>query len=191
MAHKFSPRSMFKLDDPARTKFLPTRIILLEAGLRSNQTFLDVGAGTGYFAFPASEIVGEKGKVIAADVSDEMLNEIKKRALAKGVNNIETKKSTEYDVGIEPGIIDTALIAAVLHEIDDKERFLAMIEKVLKPGGRLCVVEWVKKIMSMGPPVEDRLEIKETAGLLTRIGLSVVMERKYNDIFYGVTAAKR
>ena len=191
MAHKFNPRSMFKLDDPARIKLLPTRIILLEAGLRPGQTFLDVGAGTGYFVFPASEIVGEKGKVIAVDVSDEMLSEIKKRALAKGVNNIETRKSMEYDVGIEPGAIDTALMSAVLHEIDEKERFLAMVGKVLKPGGSLCVVEWVKKIMSMGPPLEDRLEIKETADLLTRIGLNVVTERKYNDIFYGVTAVKR
>jgi ubiquinone/menaquinone biosynthesis C-methylase UbiE len=182
---------MFKLDDPARIKLLPTRIILLEAGLRPGQTFLDVGAGTGYFVFPASEIVGEKGKVIAVDVSDEMLSEIEKRALTKGVNNIETRKSMEYDVGIEPGVIDTALMSAVLHEIDEKERFLAMVGNVLKPGGSLCVVEWVKKIMSMGPPLEDRLEIKETADLLTRIGLNVVTERKYNDIFYGVTAVKR
>jgi ubiquinone/menaquinone biosynthesis C-methylase UbiE len=191
MAHKFNPRSMSKLDDPARIKLLPTRIILLEAGLKPGQTFLDVGAGTGYFVFPASEIVGGKGRVIAVDVSHEMLGEIEKRALAKGVNNIETRKSTEYDVGIEPGIIDTVLMSAVLHEIDDKERFLAMIGKVLKPGGSLSIVEWVKEIMSMGPPVEDRLKIKETADLLTRIGLSVVMERKYNDIFYGVTAIKR
>lgn len=181
---------MSKLDDPARTKYLPPRIILMEAGLRPGQTFLDVGAGTGYFAFPASEIVGAKGRVIAVDISGEMLKEIEKRAAAKGVNNIETKKSAEYDVPVEPETVDTALMAAVLHEIDDRERFLAMVAKVLKPGGNLCIVEWVKKIMNMGPRMEDRLEIKETAGLLTQIGLKVTLERKYNDIFYGVTGVK-
>ena len=191
MAHKFSPRSMSKLDDPARAKLLPARIILVEAGLRLGQTLLDVGAGTGYFAFPASEIVGEKGRVIAVDVSDEMLEEIGKRVSEKKISNIETRKSMEYDVLIEPSTIDTALLAAVLHEIDDKERFIAMVAGTLKPGGSLCVVEWVKKIMNMGPPVEDRLEIKETAALLERAGLSVVLERKYNDIFYGVTGVKR
>jgi len=182
---------MSKLDDPARTKYLPTRIILAEAGLRPGQTFLDVGAGTGYFAFPAAEIVGGTGRVIAVDVSGEMLEEIRKRASAKGVGNVETRRSEEYDVLVEPGTIDTALIAAVLHEIDDKVRFLAAVAETLKPGGSLCVVEWVKKIMSMGPPVEDRLEIKEAAGLLARVGLSVALERKYNDVFYGVTGVKR
>ena len=191
MAHKFSARSMSKLDDPARTRYLPARIILVEAGLRPGQTFLDIGAGTGYFSFPAAEIVGGTGRVIAADVSGEMLEEIEKRAAAKGVNTIETRKSEEYDVLIEQETIDTALMAAVLHEIDDKERFVTMAAKVLKPGGSLSIVEWVKKIMNMGPPVEDRLEINETAGLLARAGLTVVLERKYSDVFYGVTGVKR
>ena len=190
MAHKFSPGSMSKLDDPRRIELLPAREILLESGLGSGQTFLDVGAGTGYFTFPASEIVGETGKVIAVDIADGMIRELRERTLAKSVRNIEIKKSEEYDVGIGQRVVDMALMCAVLHEIDDKERFLSMLEKVLAPGGRLAVIEWEKKVMEIGPPLNERLEPGETARLLTMIGMEVAEERKYNGIFYGVTGVR-
>jgi ubiquinone/menaquinone biosynthesis C-methylase UbiE len=191
MAHKFDARNMSRLDDAKRRTLLPAREILLEAGLKSGHTFLDVGAGTGYFTFPASEIVEEKGKVIAADISDEMIRELEARVLTKAAHNIEIRKSEEYDIMIDEGIADLALMCAVLHEIDDKPRFLSNLKKALKPAGRLCVMEWQKRAMEMGPPLQERLELGETSELLTKIGFEVVKEKEYNDVFYCVIGARR
>jgi ubiquinone/menaquinone biosynthesis C-methylase UbiE len=191
VARKFDARNMSRLDDVKRSTLLPAREILVEAGLKPGHTFLDVGAGTGYFAFPASEIVGEKGKAIAVDISDEMIRELKARTVSKAVRNMEIRKSEEYDVMIDEGIVDLALMCTVLHEIDDKGRFLANLKKVLKPAGRLCVIEWQKRAMEMGPPVQERLEPGEVAELLAGTGLEIVEERTYNDTFYGVTGVIR
>jgi ubiquinone/menaquinone biosynthesis C-methylase UbiE len=191
MTHKFDARNMSRLDDAKRNTLLPARDILLAAGLKPGHTFLDVGAGTGYFTFPASEIVGEKGKAIAVDISDEMIRELEARVLAKTARNIEIRKSEEYDIMIAEGIVDLALMCAVLHEIDDKPRFLANLKEALKPAGRLCIIEWQKRAMEMGPPLQERLGLEETSELLTRIGLEVVKEKEYNNVFYCVTGARR
>ncbi len=190
MAHKFDARNMEKLDDARRAEILPPRDALLETGLKPGQTFLDVGAGTGNFAFSACEIVGEKGRVIAVDISDKMVAELKRRASLRGFRNIEIRESGEYDSPVEDGTIDMALLSLVLHEIDDKARFLGILEKTLARGGRLCVIEWEKKAMNMGPPVEERLDPGEITELLAKVGLTTVMERKYGDLFYCVTAVK-
>ncbi len=190
MAHKFNPGKMCKLDDPGRIKLLPAREILLRAGLKGGDTFLDVGAGTGYFAFPASEIVGSDGKVIAVDVSGEMVAELQARAAKRGARNMEIRKSAEYDVMVEHGVVDLAFMCAVLHEIDEKARFLARIKITLKPAGRLCIVEWVKRVMDMGPPVGERLEMTETEELLGTVGLKVVGRDRLNDFFYSVSGAR-
>ena len=55
---------------------LPPEKVLLLTGLKEGDIFLDIGAGIGYFAIPAAEITGESGKVIAADISPEMLDEL-------------------------------------------------------------------------------------------------------------------
>ena len=192
MAHKFDARHMGKLDDAWRGEVLPPREVLVQAGLRAGQTFLDVGAGTGNFSFSACEIVGEGGRVIAVDVSDTMIAELEKRSAVKGFGNMEIRKSGEYEVPVRARTVDLALLSMVLHEVDDKSRFLGMIETTLAPGGRLCVVEWEKKEMAMGPPLEERLDAGETAELLAKAGLAALaeMERKYGDVFYCVVAEK-
>ena len=76
MSHKFNPASMHKLDNSGRREMLPPEKVLLLTGLKEGDIFLDIGAGIGYFAIPAAEITGESGKVIAADISPEMLDEL-------------------------------------------------------------------------------------------------------------------
>ena len=83
MAHRFDPKNIERLDNPARRELLPPVKILTDIGLAQGHRLLDIGAGIGYFSLPALDIVGPRGRVIAADVSAEMLGELKKRAGAR------------------------------------------------------------------------------------------------------------
>jgi precorrin-6B methylase 2 len=99
MPHKFNPHNMKKLEE--RKKILPPGKVLMELALSRGDVMVDVGAGSGYFSIPASEIVGEKGRVIAVDNSKEMIQELKSRTKALGIENIEIIVSNEYDLLVD------------------------------------------------------------------------------------------
>jgi ubiquinone/menaquinone biosynthesis C-methylase UbiE len=188
MAHIFDHRKMTKLDSPERRKILPPREILCEMGLHEGDIFLDIGAGIGYFSFPAAEIVGKNGKIIATDVSKEMIQELRKRIDNTHIQNIDARQSDGYDIMVEDRSVTFAFMSTVLHEVDDKVRFLTNAKNTLQKNGRLGIVEWIKKTMEMGPPIEERLEPEEVSGILREIGMKVLMVKEYNDYFYYLLA---
>ena len=93
MPHIFNPDDKHKLDTAERRAEMPPEKTLLAAGLRPCDIFLDVGCGTGYFALPAVNIVGPKGRVYATDISPIMLAELRSKMAAAGVFNIEMSPS--------------------------------------------------------------------------------------------------
>jgi ubiquinone/menaquinone biosynthesis C-methylase UbiE len=104
-------------------------------------TVLDVGPGMGYFTIPLAKLVGDTGKVIAADLQQEMLDGIHHRALRAGVQDrIKLHQSTPDSIGISESI-DFCLAFWMVHEVPDRTRFLAEISSRLKLGGLLLLVE--------------------------------------------------
>ncbi|HAR64216.1 MAG: methyltransferase [Candidatus Margulisiibacteriota bacterium] len=190
MPHKFDPKNIGRLDNPERMKILPPKEILLDLGLKSDNIMLDIGAGIGYFTFPATEIVGNSGKVVAVDTSKEMLKELQSRVSQSCASNIEIVLSQEYDFPVNRSYFDFALMSTVLHEIEDKPRFLKAAGSVLKKNGTLAVIEWIKRPMERGPSVTDRIEVSEVEKLLVLSGFSEVKSWNYNEYFYLVVGQK-
>lgn len=186
MPHKFNPEHSSKLEE--RRTILQPEEVLRELGLGPGDVMLDIGAGTGYFSIPASEIVGAAGRIIATDIAPQMKQKLEAMIREASVRNIETVLSEEHDPLVPAAVADFAFICTVLHEVEDKARFLTAVRKALKPGGRIAVVEWVKREMEKGPPFHDRIDEPQTAALLGRAGFSGVSARTYNDYFYFVTA---
>jgi ubiquinone/menaquinone biosynthesis C-methylase UbiE len=188
MPHKFDPQNMKKLEE--RKKILPPMEVLIELGLGPGDVFVDIGAGTGYFSLPALDIVEENGRVIAVDTSREMLDELESRVKSAGASNIEIIQSDEYDLKVADSSASFAFICTVLHEVEDKILFLTAIQKAMKTGGRLAIVEWIKQPMEKGPPPQDRIDISEAADMARQTGFRSIQSRAYNEFFYFVTALK-
>ncbi len=159
-------------------------------GLKDGDVMIDIGAGSGYFSIPASEIVGDNGRVIGVDNSKEMIEELSSRVDKSGSRNIEIVLSKEYDLAVKESRGDFVFISTVLHEVEDKILFLKEVKKVMKPKGKLAIVEWIKKPMEKGPPIQDRIDSSESADLLLKIGFHEIHSKEYNDYFYFVTAVK-
>lgn len=190
MTHKFNPANIGKLDNPERKKILPPEEILLRTGLKAGDTMADIGAGSGYFSLPASGITGENGRVISIDPSMEMIQILKQRVSGSNAKNIEIVHSEEYDLKAGKNISDFALISMVLHEIEDKTRFLIAVYNLMKPKSRLTIIEWIDKPMEMGPPVHDRIKTRDAIKLLEQAGFVDIKSFEYNDCFYFITASK-
>jgi ubiquinone/menaquinone biosynthesis C-methylase UbiE len=150
------------LDNPIRRLIHRPKKILSEY-IESGQTVLDLGCGPGTFTIAMAKMVGETGKVIAVDVQDEMLQMVKKKASREGLESrIITHKSEHDRIGISEKV-DFALAFYMVHEVPDAEAFLKEIAAILKPIGKLMIVE--PKLHVSASSFKKTLEAASLAGL--------------------------
>jgi ubiquinone/menaquinone biosynthesis C-methylase UbiE len=190
MMHKFNPAHIDKLDNEWRRQAIPPKLTLEKLGLLSEDIVADVGCGIGYFTIPAAEIVSSRNIVYALDTSKEMLIEVEKRAKNAGISNIVGIETEEYDLKLQDESVSFVLIINVLHEINNKGRFIKEARRILKPLGRVVIIDWEKKKTEMGPPIEHRIAKQETIEFLKSSGFGVSLELDIADIFYGLVAVK-
>jgi ubiquinone/menaquinone biosynthesis C-methylase UbiE len=114
---------------------------ILAPYVHEGDTVLDVGPGMGYFSIPLARMVGDRGKVIAADVQAPMLAALQKRAKKAGLEGRIVTHLCEADsIGIrEP--IDFALAFWMVHEVPDQIKFFHEVRSLLKPGAGLLIAE--------------------------------------------------
>lgn len=190
MTHKFDPVNSNRLDNEWRRQNIPPLPTLEKLGLSSTDIVADIGCGIGYLAIPAAGMVNSENKVYALDTSDQMLEEVKKRMSAAGIPNIIAVKTSEYDLKLPDESVTFALLVNVLHEIEDKAQFITEVKRILKPEGKLAIIEWEKENMEMGPPKKDRIGKDETAALLNSFGLISGGAMQLASEFYGLVAVK-
>lgn len=190
MVHKFDPAHKDKLRAEWRKGVLPPVSTLKSLGLRAADNMADIGCGIGYFAIPATEIVDSENLIYALDTSDVMLSEVQKTVREKELSNVKMIKTEEYDLKLPSESVSFGLMVTVLHEIEDKKRFLGEVYRILKPAGRIAVVDWEKKPTEMGPPIEHRLSLQASNQLLTETGFKTIHYYKFTDTFYGIVAVK-
>lgn len=189
MHHKFDVKSLAKLDTSERRKMLPPDETLHKFGLSQGDIVADVGCGIGYFSLPASTIVGLTGKVLAMDISDEMLEQVREKAHQFGAVNIETIKIEEQDFLLADGSVDVEIVFFVLHEAQEAHQFIFELNRILKPGGKLALIDWEKRETPHGPPVAHRIDKKEAISLLAQAGF-VVKTIEVGEDFYGLLGSK-
>ncbi|MHB1127946.1 MAG: class I SAM-dependent methyltransferase [Bacillota bacterium] len=170
MTHKFDPKHAGRLDEPERKKILDPLRVLAPLNLAPGMHVADVGCGTGYFTLPMAEAVKETGKILAIDISRELLVHAEEKLHAAGIFNVDLITSKETSIPVPYGAVDAALVANVLHEVNGQTTFLREIWRLLKEDGVLLIVEWKKEETPHGPPLEDRLSPDQVVGLAELAG---------------------
>ena len=115
------------------------------SGVRKGQAVLDIAGGTGDLASRFSDIVGPEGKVILADINDSMLRVGRDKLIDSGrYSNIDCVQADAQDLPFPENSFDCITIAFGLRNVTDKNAALRSMLRVLKPGGRLLVLEFSK-----------------------------------------------
>ncbi len=190
MADKFEPHNRSKLESEERKRLLSPHNTLLKLGYQPNRSMADIGCGTGLFTFQAAEIGGQNAKIYAIDISDIMLSEVTNRAQSAGYSNIVPIKSDEYDFKLKDESVDFVLICTVLHEVDNKTRFLKEASRICRKGGIISVVEFSETKADFGPPLQHRIKREEVTGFLYESGFQSAINFDISGAFYAVKAFK-
>lgn len=131
--------------------------------IREGNTVVDIGCGPGYFTIDLAKMVGENGKVAAVDIQQTMLSKVRKKALRHGVS----QRMIYHQCGAERiGLnqrADFILAYYVIHETPDPKQFLAELGRMLKPNGKILVVE--PKMHVSQTAFDTMLTDAESAGL--------------------------
>jgi len=121
------------------------RITIDSSGVRRGQRVLDLAGGTGDLTAKFSRLVGETGEVVLADINSSMLKVGRDKLRNKGIiGNVNYVQANAEALPFPDNYFDSITIAFGLRNVTEKEKPLASMFRVLKPGGRLLVLEFSK-----------------------------------------------
>ncbi len=137
------------------------------ADVRPGQRILDLAGGTGDLAAAFSRLVGREGQVVLADINESMIQVGRARLADRGVaGNVEYVQANAECLPFPDNSFDRITIAFGLRNVTDKDAALRSMYRVLKPGGRLLVLEFSRPVN----PLLSRLYDRYSFSLLPRMG---------------------
>lgn len=137
------------------------RFTLAQTGLKAGQRALDLAGGTGDLAMKMSRMVGPEGEVVLSDINASMLNVGRERLIDAGIaGNLQYVQANAECLPFPDDYFDCVTMAFGLRNVTDKDAALRSIFRVLKPGGRLLVLEFSKPVAPGLAPVYDTYSFK-------------------------------
>lgn len=137
------------------------RFTIEASGVRPGHKVLDIAGGTGDLSYQFAKRVGPTGQVILADINSSMLNVGRDRLIDRGIaGNLQCAQADAQFLPFADNTFDCITIAFGLRNVTDKDLALRSMFRVLKPGGRLLVLEFSKPQHSLLEKVYDTYSFK-------------------------------
>ena len=156
-----------RFDSPERDAYQKPELVLEYLGNLEGKKIMDIGAGSGYFSVK----LAEKGaQVIAADVDDEFQSALKKRIEDNNLENIELRKIPYDSPDLTDNEVDMVLIVNTYHHIENRSDYFKKVKKGIKPEGELVVIDYFKKELPVGPPVNHKIDLETVKKELKEAG---------------------
>jgi ubiquinone/menaquinone biosynthesis C-methylase UbiE len=169
---------MAALDDPKRDAYQKPHEVIEALQLRSGEVVADIGAGSGYFSLRLAHHVGPTGRVYAVDISPDMIRRMNERIHEAGLANISTILASPGNP-LLPRPVDRFLFVNVWHHIEDQAGYVALMKKMLKPGGQIVMIDFHKRDLPVGPPAAMKIAREDLVKQMQGHGLRVRDEHTF------------
>jgi ubiquinone/menaquinone biosynthesis C-methylase UbiE len=155
-------------------------------GLSDGMKVVDLGAGSGFYTIESAKRVGPSGRVYAIDVQKEILDRIRTIGSAQGLKNIEVLWANAEKIGgtrLREGVADRVIASNILFQIEKPEEFSLEIKRLLKPGGKVLVIDW-----NAGSPLSPKNIFSATRAqvLFEKNGFKLEQQFVAGDHHYGL-----
>jgi SAM-dependent methyltransferase len=176
--HRFSDAEKWAkaFDDPERDAWQKPHEVLQALQLAPDAVVADIGSGTGYFAVRLAHTVPQ-GRVYGVDAEPDMVRYLTERAQREGLTNLAVVAARPSDPGI-PSAVDLVILVDTYHHVPDRERYFRNLQKSLKPGGRLAIIDFTLD-SPVGPPKRARIPADAVKKELARAGYALAEEHAF------------
>jgi len=171
-------------------EFLKIDDVLDNITLGENMLGAEFGCGSAVFAVKLARRL-HKGKVYALDIQEEKLSALKGRLAHEKISNVDTILCDLEVIGgstLQDDFLDIVLIPNVLFQVDDKHAMIQEAKRVLKKGGQLLIIDWLKK--GSFSPKETLLSPEEVKKISEELGLAFKKEFVSGDFHYALLFIK-
>ncbi|HVN83511.1 MAG TPA: class I SAM-dependent methyltransferase [Candidatus Binatia bacterium] len=163
-------------DDPTRDAWQKPTELVAALPITPGMAVADLGAGTGYFSRYLSNAVGARGTVFAVDPEPNLVAHLRERAEHEHTVNVVPVLASLDNPRLPNGGVDLVLIVDTFHHIDDRLNYFRRLQRVLKPDGRVAVVDFKKEPLPVGPPPEHKLARDQVVDELQTAGYRLTAE---------------
>lgn len=175
-----------------QSSFLNPSRALSALQLSPGQSVADFDAGAGFFTRAAAREVAP-GTVWAIDANHDVLSRLKNLAVAEGLHNVEVVAGNIEKVGgthLPEGMFDAVIIANSLFAVEDKAAAAAEAARVLRPGGRVLVIDWEDSFGGLGPHPGHVVSAADAKEIFTAAGLTSAGEAPAGAYHWGLLFRK-
>lgn len=166
---------------------------LLHLELQSGECVADIGCGAGGYALHAAFAVGAKGRVFAVDIKADLAAQVKREAERRGLSNVEALRgNAEQALGtrLADGSADAAIVSNILFEIEDRQVFVQELSRIVKEGGRVMLIDWLRSFGGLGPPESAVVPEENARALFEKNGYTVEKRFSAGEHHYGIICSK-
>ncbi len=164
-----------------------------QCGIQVGMEIADLGAGSGFYTMSAAKALIATGRVYAIDAQKDLLTKIKNNAVREGLYNVEVIWGDIEKVGgthLRDASIDLALICNVLFQLENKQSAVAEIKRILKPAGRVLVVDWADSFGGIGPKPDVVVKKETVLEMMEKNGFHMDREISAGSHHYGIIFKK-
>ena len=179
------------LEDPKRDAYQKPHEVIHALNLKSGEVIADIGAGSGYFTFQLARHVGDKGKVYAVDVSPEMILHINRRIRELKANNVVTLLADPDDPLLPDRSVNRFFFSDSWHHIENQSKYLSLMKRMLKPSGEVVMIDFHKKELPVGPPMQMKIAREDLIKQLDGNGYRLTKEHTFLPYQYFLVFAPR
>jgi ubiquinone/menaquinone biosynthesis C-methylase UbiE len=169
--------------------FADPKTNVLQLGLRDGMKVADLGVGSGHYALSASACVGPAGRVYAIDVQQEVLTRLSSEMRRRNLRNVETVWGDFEEQGgtkLNDHAIDAVILSNALFQLEKKDEAVREIKRILKPGGKLLVIDWAGAYGGMGPSPHHVVPEHEAEELFITGGFHKVKDFRAGPHHYSI-----
>jgi arsenite methyltransferase len=167
------------LEDPKRDTYQKPHEVMTALNIKPGEVIADIGAGSGYFTFRLAHFVGDKGKVYAVDVSPDMIRHVNRRIRETMTTNVVTILADNDDPLLLDRSVNRFFICDVWHHVENQTKYLSLMKKMLKPGGEIVMIDFHKKELPFGPPMQMKIAREDLIKQMETNGFRVSKEHTF------------
>jgi ubiquinone/menaquinone biosynthesis C-methylase UbiE len=182
--HQDSKAYIAHLEDPRRDTYQKPQEVITALNIKEGEVIADIGAGSGYFTFRLAHSVGETGCVYAVDVSPDMILHLNRRVRDFNLRNVVTILCAPDDPLLADASVDRVFICDTWHHISGHAKYLALLKRMLKPGGQVIMVDFKKTKTPVGPPMEIRIARGDLVREMEANGFQLAAEHTFLEYQY-------